>query len=141
MLGHACLVIGAAGLFLPLLPTTPFVLLAAFFYSKGSKRLHRWLVSHPRFGRAIRDWQRHGVIRTRAKWISTLLIIASLSYPVLFQDLPVAAKVGAVLVVLGVLVFIHTRPSQPRRVGRAAKQDAGGGKHDDRRRDEHCHVA
>ena len=113
LLGHACLAVGAVGVFVPLLPTTPFVLLAAFCYSKGSKRLYCWLTAHPRYGRLVHDWQRHGVIRPRAKWISTLLIVASLSYPILFKDLPLAAKAIAVLVGVGVLIFIHTRPSRP----------------------------
>ncbi len=113
LLGHACLALGAVGLFVPLLPTTPFVLLAAFCYSRGSERLHRWLTAHPRLGRPIRDWERHGSIRPRAKWLSTVLIVASLSYPILFKDLPVAAKVVTGLVGLGVLAFIHSRPSGP----------------------------
>ena len=112
LMGHGCLALGVVGLFVPLLPTTPFVLLAAFFYSRGSERLHRWLTAHPRLGRPIRDWQRDGVIRTRAKWVSTVLIVASLSYPIVFQDLPVAAKVVAGLVGVAVLGFIHTRPSR-----------------------------
>ena len=114
LLGHACLAVGVVGLFVPLLPTTPFVLLAAFCYSKGSERLHRWLTAHPRLGAPIRDWQRDGVIRPRAKWVSTALIVASLSYPILFKDdLPVAAKAFAGLVGVGVLTFLHTRPSRP----------------------------
>lgn len=113
LLGHACLAVGAVGLFVPLLPTTPFVLLAAFFYSKGSDRLHRWLTAHPRFGAPVRDWQQHGVIRPRAKWLSTVLIVASLTYPIVFKDLPFPAKLVAGVVGLGVLAFIHSRPSRP----------------------------
>jgi uncharacterized membrane protein YbaN (DUF454 family) len=114
VLGHVCLAAGAVGLFVPLLPTTPFVLLAAFCYSRGSDRLHRWLTSHPRYGAPIRDWQRHGVIRRRAKWISTLLIVASLAYPLVVQDLSLAVKVCVGLIGVGVLSFIHSRPSEPR---------------------------
>lgn len=110
-MGHACLVAGAVGLFVPLLPTTPLVLLAAFCYSKGSRRLHRWLTAHPRYGAPIRDWQRDGVIRPRAKWISTLLIVASLGYPLLFKDLPIVVKLIVGLIGVGVLTFLHSRPS------------------------------
>lgn len=112
LMGHGCLALGVVGLFVPLLPTTPFVLLAAFCYSRGSERLHRWLTAHPRLGRPIRDWQRDGVIRPRAKWVSTALIVVSLSYPIVFQELPVAVKVVAGLVGVAVLGFIHTRPSR-----------------------------
>jgi uncharacterized membrane protein YbaN (DUF454 family) len=114
LLGHACLAIGAVGAFVPLLPTTPFVLLAAYFYSRGSQRLHRWLTAHPRFGRPILDWQEFGVIRPRAKWISTFLIVASLTYPIVFKDLSLVVKVVAAFVGVCVLTFIHTRPSRPR---------------------------
>lgn len=128
LLGHGCLALGVVGLFVPLLPTTPFILLAAFCYSKGSARLHRWLTAHPRFGAPIRDWQRHGMIRPRAKWASTVLIVASLSYPILFKDLPVAAKVVAGLVGVAVLAFIHTRPSRPTASGAAdGERGAVGG--------------
>lgn len=117
LLGHVCLAVGMVGLFVPLLPTTPFVLLAAFCYSRGSERLHRWLTAHPRLGAPIRDWQQHGVIRPRAKWVSTLLIVASLAYPVAFKGLPLPVTLIVGLVGVGVLAFIHTRPSGERAVG------------------------
>ena len=109
--GLLCLGCGFLGIFLPLLPTTPFVLLAAFCFSRGSQTLHRWLLTQRTFGPIIRDWNQHGVIRLRVKWISTCLIVLMLSYPIIFKDVPLFAKIAAALVGLGVLVFIWSRPS------------------------------
>ena len=110
--GWLCLGLGVVGIFLPLLPTTPFVLLAAFCFSRGSQTLHSWLLTQQTFGPIIRDWNQHGVIRQRVKWISTCLIILMLSYPVFFKELPLFAKIAAAAVGLGVLGFIWTRPSE-----------------------------
>lgn len=66
-LGWLCLVLGVIGIALPVLPTTPFVLLAAFCFGKGSPRLRAWLTGHRRFGPMIEAWERTGGIPRRAK--------------------------------------------------------------------------
>ncbi len=66
-LGHALVALGIVGAVLPVLPTTPFLLLAAACYARGSPRLEAWLLGHPRFGPALRDWRLHGAIAPRAK--------------------------------------------------------------------------
>lgn len=113
-LGHLCVALGVIGLFLPLLPTTPFLLLAAWCYSRGSERLHRWLLSHPRFARPILDWMEHGVVRPRAKALAVAAILASVSVPLLFRPLAPLVKAAAALTALAVIVFLLTRPSRPR---------------------------
>ena len=110
--GWVCLGCGFLGIFLPLLPTTPFVLLAAFCFSRGSQTLHRWLLTQQTFGPIIRDWNHHGIIRPRVKWTSTCLIVLMLSYPIVFKDILLFAKIAAALVGVGVLVFIWSRPSK-----------------------------
>ncbi len=112
-LGWLALVVGLIGIFVPLLPTTPFVLLAAFFFSKGSERLHRWLLEHRRFGRYVRDWEREQVIPPVGKYASTLLMVPSVGFVVLTRDLPVGLCAGMVTTVLAVLWFIWSRPSRP----------------------------
>jgi hypothetical protein len=66
-LGFASVALGAAGILLPLLPTVPFMLLAAFFFARSSPRLEAWLVDHPRFGPHIRAWRERGAISPAGK--------------------------------------------------------------------------
>jgi uncharacterized protein len=75
--GALALVIGLAGIFVPLLPTTPFVLLAAFCFSRGSTRWERWLLEHPRFGPIVRDWRERRAVPLRAKQFATVMMAAS----------------------------------------------------------------
>jgi hypothetical protein len=110
--GWLFLGLGFIGIFLPLLPTTPFVLLAAFCFSRGSTTLHRWLLEQKTFGPMIRDWNQHGIIRLRVKWTSAILIVLMIGYPVLFGPLSRPIKIGLVMVGIGVIGFIWSRPSQ-----------------------------
>lgn len=71
LLAYVSLGIGIVGVFVPGLPTTVFILVAAFAASRGSERLHRYLMTHPRFGPAIQDWQRNGAVSRRGKWAAT----------------------------------------------------------------------
>jgi len=72
LLAYASLGLGILGIFVPGLPTTVFILIAAWAASRGSERLHRWLLAHPRFGPSIRDWQAHRAVSRRAKWLAML---------------------------------------------------------------------
>lgn len=72
--GGLALAIGIVGIFVPLLPTTPFVLLAAWCFSRGSARCERWLLEHPRFGPMVRDWRMHRAIPLRAKQLATVMM-------------------------------------------------------------------
>ncbi len=110
--GFLSLAAGIVGIVVPLLPTTPFLLLAAFCFARGSERLHNWLVHHPRLGPPIRDWQAHGAISRRAKWMAMVAIVAVLIASVLFG---VATHIIVIqLVVLSaVSLFILTRPLPP----------------------------
>jgi uncharacterized protein len=74
------LLLGVIGIFLPVLPTTPFILLSAWAAARGSPRLLAWLENHTSFGPMIKDWRRGGVVRRRAKWIATAFMGASAVY-------------------------------------------------------------
>jgi uncharacterized membrane protein YbaN (DUF454 family) len=72
--GVLSLLLGVLGIFLPLLPTTPFVLLAAACFSRGSARCERWLLEHPRFGPMVRDWREHRAVPLRAKQLAVVMM-------------------------------------------------------------------
>lgn len=75
----AYLFVGLAfiGVFLPGLPTVPFLLLAAWFAARGSEKLHRWLYAHPTFGQLLIDWEREKAVSRKAKVLAILMLIAS----------------------------------------------------------------
>ncbi len=108
-LGVGAVGIGAVGTVVPLLPTTPFLLVAAWAFARGSERWRQWLVSHPRFGPAIRSWQSQRAIPRKAKWIGIASVIASLAIAVWMQ-LPPLALTLQVIALVGVSVFLLTRP-------------------------------
>lgn len=110
--GWNCLGLGFIGIFLPLLPTTPFVLLAAFCFSRGSTNLHHWLLNQKTFGPLIRNWQQHGVIRLHVKCTSTALIVLLMGYPIVFGPLSGLIKIVLATIGVGVIAFIWSRPSQ-----------------------------
>lgn len=111
--GWLALGLGVVGAFLPVIPTTPLVLVAAWCFSKGSERLHRWLLEDRRFGPLIRDWERHRVIRTRAKVLATAMIVPLVGWMVLGSDAPGWTKVVTVALVGWGLAFIWTKPGAP----------------------------
>ncbi|MBA3929387.1 MAG: DUF454 domain-containing protein [Xanthomonas sp.] len=77
LLAYISLGLGILGIFVPMMPTTVFILIAAFAASRGSERLHRYLVTHPRFGPMIRDWHQHRAVSRRAKWAATWTMLGS----------------------------------------------------------------
>ncbi len=110
--GIASLIIGIIGIVLPLLPTTPLLLLAAFCFARGSDRLNNWLLEHPTLGPPIHDWRKYGAISASAKFWAVIVIVATPPLTWLFGA-PLWA-IGAQLVVLaGVCIFILTRPVPP----------------------------
>ncbi len=110
MLGTAFMGIGAVGVFVPLLPTTPFLLLAAWAYARGSERWRLWLVNHPRLGPSIRAWQESRAIPRRAKIIAILSLLFSLIIA-LWLSLPPLALAFQITAMVVVSAFILTRPT------------------------------
>ena len=107
--GLLSLGLGLIGVVLPLLPTVPFILLAAFCFARSSERLHHWLLSHRRFGPVIHDWHDRGAINPRVKRVSTATIAAVFALSLWMDLRPALLMIQAV--VLGcVLIFIWSRP-------------------------------
>ncbi len=109
ILGLVSLALGVIGMALPLLPTVPFLLLAAFSFARSSEKFHSWLVLHPRLGPPIADWRANGVIRRRVKWMASASIIAAFVVSVLIGVPPWVLGVQA-LTLCCVAVFIWSRP-------------------------------
>jgi len=105
------LALGILGLFLPVVPTVPFVLLAAWAAARSSPRLSRWLEEHPRFGQHIRDWRRGGVVRRPAKWMASALMSAS-AITMLVLLGPRWFVLAAIGVMAVVLVWLWLRPER-----------------------------
>ena len=80
VLGLAFTGIGIAGVFLPLIPTTGPLILAAFCFGRSSERLHHWLTTHPRFGRFISDFEQGRGIPLRTKIVAVTAMTAAFTY-------------------------------------------------------------
>ena len=105
--------LGLLGVFLPLLPTVPFMILAAFCFARGSERFHDWLVNHPRFGPAIQDWRAHGAISRRGKVFAVGGIAMAFGMSLLL-GVKTSVLIIQAVVLCAVAVFILTRPDGPK---------------------------
>ena len=86
--GFVALGLGLAGIVLPVLPTTPFVLLAAACFARSSTRVHDWMLSHRLAGPLIREWQQHQAMPRKAKRAGFMLMALSFGSSILIVDSP-----------------------------------------------------
>lgn len=109
--GLTSLLIGIVGIFVPLLPTTPFLILAAICFNQGSPRFHSWLLHHRIFGPPVRDWNQRHAIKLKYKILASVMMSSSLVY-LWFQDgIPVIGKASVTTVLSLLAAFIWTRKS------------------------------
>jgi uncharacterized membrane protein YbaN (DUF454 family) len=113
ILGWLFFGLGFIGVFLPVLPTTPFMLLALWCFSRSSNRFHKWLYTHKYFGPPLQLWEEHRVIPLKAKYIAISFMIGSLVYVFVFSSAPVWAKVLMSASMAFGAGFILTKPSFP----------------------------
>jgi len=113
-LAWTCVGLASAGVALPLLPTTPFLLVAAWAAARSSPELHAWIRNHPRFGPLLRDWQEHRALRPRTK--AAALSLLAVSWLIMMATVePPTARGIASAIMLAVAIFLATRPTGPPR--------------------------
>ena len=122
--GVLSLVMGIVGVFLPLLPTTPFVLLAAFCFSRGSQRWERWMLRHDRWGPMVRGWRANRAVPLRAKQVATLMMTISCVW--VFWTISSPWRWAPATVCAGVLLWMWRLPSLPPKAVDTVAQGKGG---------------
>jgi len=109
-LGAASLAMAVLGAVLPLLPTAPFVILAAFCFGRGDPRLERWLLEHRQFGPPLRLWRERRAISRKGKVAATAAFAVSIAIAAAFAPFPWSlAPAGAALIAGS---WIWTRPER-----------------------------
>ncbi len=105
--------LAAIGAVLPLLPTTPFLLVAVWAFGKSSERWRQWVYAQPTFGPLVQAWERHGVIPPWGKAAATGAMSVSFAYLAYSGRLPAWALALVGLTLVAVAAFILSRPSRP----------------------------
>jgi hypothetical protein len=104
-------VLGIVGIFVPLLPTTPFVLLAAWCFSRGCARCEAWLLAHPRLGPIVQDWRTRRAVPLRAKQLATVMM--ALGCAVAWAKLPAPWHWVPLVACTGVATWLWRLPTRP----------------------------
>ncbi|MDP6785017.1 MAG: YbaN family protein [Alphaproteobacteria bacterium] len=110
-LGWLCVGLAFVGIFVPGVPTTIFLIIALWAFTKSSEKLRHWLLHHKRFGPILNNWQKHKVVPRRAK---ILMVILMSSAVVLFhyslQNLYLT--IGLVIILVSVAIYVISLPSE-----------------------------
>ena len=110
VLGFVFLGLAIVGVFLPLLPTTPFVLLAAGCFAQSSERMHRWILANETFGPMVRDWEERRCVTCRVKTIAigSMVLVGGVSIFIVLQE--TAWRIaGVALILIGAFVVARLR--------------------------------
>lgn len=112
ILGYAATALAIAGVIMPLVPATPFLLVAAYAFARSSPRLHAWLISHPQFGPLIDNWNRYGAISPRAKTAAVAVMLATLAASWLW-GVGTTILIAQAAIMAATATFILSRPNGP----------------------------
>ncbi len=110
--GWLMFALGFIGAFLPVLPTTPLMILALWGFSNGSESLHNWLYHHPKYGPALRDWDRYRMIPVKAKMTAITMMSISAAYLIFLSDAPTIAIICAIGLMVWGAIYVLTKPSR-----------------------------
>jgi len=108
--GWLSLALAILGIILPLLPTTPFLLLSAWLFSRSSERLHGWLINHPRFGHVVKRWEEEGTMERRFKKKAIFLVIVGFSVTLIVLPLGFITQLLLILLAMAISAYIYRIP-------------------------------
>ena len=109
------LALALVGVFLPGLPTVPFLLLTAWFAARGSERLHGWLYAHPQLGKLLIDWEQERAVSRTSKVIAVIMLITS--WGIMFRYLNNHwGLAGSAVLFIAVATFLISRPEPKKAV-------------------------
>lgn len=111
-IGWFFVAVGAVGVVLPVLPTTPFLIISLWAFSQSSDRFHNWLYTHRIFGPPLQEWSDHGVIPVRAKIFAVGSMTISATLVILYSDVSWWGLFGMVALMLVGATFVLSRPSK-----------------------------
>lgn len=103
-LGILCVILGTIGIFFPILPTTPLLLLAAWFFARSNQKFHDWLMNHPIHGKYIRDYLEKHAVKKSHRTKALIMLWSGMSLTMYLVRKPV---VIIILSIIGSLVTIH----------------------------------
>ena len=123
IMGCVCVGLGIVGAFLPVLPTTPFMLLGAACFTRGSERAHGWLVANRVFGPSIRSWERHRTVPVRARRHAIAMMAAMIGLSCWLVD-STPVRIVLVIIASSVSIFLWRLPPHPDDAGSVISRPA-----------------
>ena len=112
LLGLLCVLLGIIGVALPVMPTTPFLILALACFARSSSALESWLLNHPRFGTTLQHWRAHQVVPVKAKYAASIGMLIGFIF-LLYSSPPSWVIVLVAVVEVLVLTYLISKPSTP----------------------------
>ena len=110
-LGWLCVGLGFIGIFVPGIPTTIFLIIALWAFTKSSEKLRHWLLNHKRFGPILNNWQEHKVVPRRAK----ILMVVLMSLAVIlfyYSSQSLIFTIGLIIILVSVAIYVISLPSK-----------------------------
>ena len=110
-LGWLCVGLGFVGVFVPGIPTTIFLIIALWAFTKSSEKLRHWLLNHKRFGPILHNWQEHKVVPRRAKIL--MVVLMSLAVVLFYYSLQnLYLTIGLIIILVSVAIYVISLPSK-----------------------------
>ena len=110
-LGWLCVGLGFVGVFVPGIPTTIFLIIALWAFTKSSEKLRHWLLNHKRFGPILNNWQEHKVVPRRAKIL--MVVLMSLAVILFYYSLQnLYLTIGLIIILVSVAIYVISLPSK-----------------------------